>query len=47
MEGTLVKVTSLKDKMIRITVDVHQDDITGNIWDYIEKQVELTYKKPE
>jgi hypothetical protein len=41
MDAVLVKVTSLKDGFIRLTLDMAKDKMTVDPFDYIDKAVDL------
>ena len=41
MDAVLVKAASAKDNLIRLTVDIPRDNLTVDIFDYIDKPVDI------
>lgn len=41
MDAILVKVTSLKDNQIRLTVDMSRENLTVDPFDYIDKYIDI------
>lgn len=41
MEGKLVKVSSAKDEMVRLVIDVPRKNLTVDILEFIEKNLDV------